>query len=255
MRISAAVLVILGSILTVTIVWAPVGLLMMGFGLTCGLIADRRDARSSDTRPAQFAQAKSWFTPAKTRAPSSGSRGVSSSQHFSSIDEGSSVPGLRSPDWPLALSDQASNLESSAVFSEQAIPSTMDPGTTNYAEFEHGADQAPDNESLLPQMISLLAKVVRKGPGPGAEPGDENLQDHNVDANTREWAETVDEPTYSSGDRSTRSSRDERVVAHLSSVDLNEVAQMSEAEKESAREAQQLMELLKQMSKPNAAGS
>ena len=67
MRIAAAVLVILGSILTVTIVWAPIGfLLRMGFGLLCGLIADQRDARY---RPTQFANARSSPIPAITRAP------------------------------------------------------------------------------------------------------------------------------------------------------------------------------------------
>jgi hypothetical protein len=253
MRITAAGLVIFGSILTVTVVWAPVGLLMMGFGLMCGLIADRRDARSSDDRPTQFTRSKSWSTPAKTRAPSFGSRDVSSSRRSSADDEGLPVPEHRSPDWPFVLSDKASDLESSAVFSEQAITFSMVPRTANYADFGHGVDQASDDE-LLPRMISLLAEVVGKGQGSGPEPSDPNWQGHDVDAATREWAETVDEPTYSSGDKSTRSSRDEPVVAHPFSVDLNEVAQMSEAERESTREAEQLMELLNQMSKPNAAG-
>jgi hypothetical protein len=253
MRISAAVLVILGSILTVTIVWAPVGLLMMGFGLTCGLIADRRDGRSSNNRPTQFARAKSSSTRVKPRVPSFGSRGVA--QRSSLDDEGLPLPRHRSPDWPLALSDQTSDLESSAAFSEQTITSPIEPATANYADFQHDADQTSDDESLLPRMISLLAEAVGKEHGyRGPEPSGPNWQRHDLDAATREWADSVDELTYSSGDKSTRSSRDEPVVAHPSSIDLNEVVQMSEAEKESTREAEQFMKLLNQMSKPNAAG-
>lgn len=72
MRITAAVLVVLGSLLTLTIVWAAVGFLMMGFGLICGLVAERRErrhVRSSSQRPAQLARANSSRASMTTPAP------------------------------------------------------------------------------------------------------------------------------------------------------------------------------------------
>src|SRR5580704_15057044 len=69
MRIAGAVLVVLGSLLTLTIVWAAVGFLLMGFGLICGLVAERRDVLSSNQRPAQLARGKSSRTSIRTPAP------------------------------------------------------------------------------------------------------------------------------------------------------------------------------------------
>lgn len=47
MRIAGTVLLIGGVLLCVSIVWAALGFLMMGFGLICLLIAERRKARSA----------------------------------------------------------------------------------------------------------------------------------------------------------------------------------------------------------------
>ena len=54
MRFLGAVLLVGGFLLCVSIVWAAIGFLMMGFGLICLLVAERKNKRSSDgTRPRQ----------------------------------------------------------------------------------------------------------------------------------------------------------------------------------------------------------
>jgi hypothetical protein len=48
MRFLGAVLLVGGFLLCVSIVWAAIGFLMMGFGLICLLVAERKNLRSSD---------------------------------------------------------------------------------------------------------------------------------------------------------------------------------------------------------------
>jgi hypothetical protein len=48
MRFLGAVLLVGGFLLCVSIVWAAIGFLMMGFGLICLLVAERKNKRSSD---------------------------------------------------------------------------------------------------------------------------------------------------------------------------------------------------------------
>jgi hypothetical protein len=54
MRYLGAVLLVGGFLLCVSIVWAAIGFLMMGFGLICLLVAERKNKRSSEgNRPRQ----------------------------------------------------------------------------------------------------------------------------------------------------------------------------------------------------------
>jgi hypothetical protein len=58
MRIAGTFLLLGGFFLCVSIVWAAIGFLMMGFGLICLLVAERRKARSAEStasRPDNFA--------------------------------------------------------------------------------------------------------------------------------------------------------------------------------------------------------
>ena len=252
MRTAAAVLVILGSILTVTIVWATTGLLLMGFGLLCGLIADLRDARY---RPTQFANAKSSPIPAITRAPIVGHRDASPLWAFGSGVEGWSVSARGSlAEPPFARHDAVPDFESSAAFSEHAITSIIEPDAVYFADSKHGIHLANDEESLLPGMMSLVAQAVGHELG-AAEPSELSRQVHDIDAVGRERPQTVDEPTYWSGEELTDSSGSGSMVVRSSHLILKELAEMSAAYTKNVEEVEQLTGLLDQMSKAKPAGS
>ena len=77
MRIAGTFLLIGGFLLCVSIVWAALGFLMMGFGLICFLIAERRKVQSADStasRPDKMAsRQESSLPPERKNAQASGS--------------------------------------------------------------------------------------------------------------------------------------------------------------------------------------
>jgi hypothetical protein len=244
MRITGAVLVVLGSLLTLTIVWAAVGFLMMGLGLICGLVAERRERRhvlSSNQRPAQLARSKS--SRASMRTPAPVGRYEASPTQLSG--HGSSPERAFASRYPMP------DLERSNLFDpDQDSASAIEPNREN-VNMEHGAHVAPDDESLLPGMMSLVAEAVGKGQGlSDAKPREPGEQVYDVDAVDYDWVDAADQ--LFSADGSTHSSRDRAIVAHSSHVASNGTAQLSEADKEKIEEAEQLIKLLNRMSEPNS---
>jgi len=68
MRIAGWLLLIVGTLLCVSIVWATIGFLMMGLGLVCLLIAENRTQRAAaGAKPPH--KAKLAQPPATTREP------------------------------------------------------------------------------------------------------------------------------------------------------------------------------------------
>jgi hypothetical protein len=114
---------------------------------------------------------------------------------------------------------------------------------------EHGTHVAPDDESLLPGMMSLVAEAVGKGESlSDAKPREPGEQVYDVDAVDYDWVEAADQ--LFSADGSTHSSRDRAIVVHSSHVASNGTAQLNEADKEKIEEAEQLIKLLNRMSEP-----
>lgn len=233
MRITGAVLVVLGSLLTLTIVWAAVGFLMMGFGLICGLVAERRERRhvlSCNQRPAPLARGQS--SRASMRTSALVVRGAEASP--------AQLSGRR-PSPEVARAYPMLDLESSSLFDpDQDTASATEPYTGTYV--------APDDELLLPGMMSVVAEAVGKGRGlSNAKPGEPGEQVYDVDTVDYDRAEAVDRPF--SDDGSPLSSRDYAIVIHSSHVVSNGTAQLSEADKERIEEAEQLLKLLNRMSR------
>ena len=240
MRIAGAVLVVLGSLLTLTIVWAAVGFLLMGFGLICGLVAERRERRdvlSSNQRPAQLARGKSSRTSIRTSAPV-GRYDEASPTQLSG--QGSSPERVFARGYPMHA------LERSSLFDpDQDAASAIEPNRA-HVNMEHGTHVAPDDESLLPGMMSLVAEAV----GSDAKPREPGEQVYDVEAVDYDWVEAADQ--LFSADESTDSSRDHAIVVHSSHVASKATAQLSEVDKEKIEEAEQLIKLLNRMSEPNS---
>jgi hypothetical protein len=101
-------------------------------------------------------------------------------------------------------------------------------------------------------MMSLVAQAVGRGLQ-AAEPDELNRQVYDVDAVGHEWAQTVDQPIYWSGEESTDLSRNGSMVVRPSPMILKELAEMSAAYKKNVEEAEQLIGLFNQMSKAKTA--
>jgi hypothetical protein len=267
MRIAAAVLVILGSILTVTIVWLAIGLLLMGFGLLCGLIADHRDARSSNN-PAKFANGKPRRARVRGRSPMVRFRDASPLQPPGAVVEGSFAFARNPlPEALLARRKPAANFEDYSAIPEQAISAVIDLGARHYAQSKHAVDLENDEQSLLPAMMSLVAQAVGQdaadisAPISRTEAADLSvplLQDlqgefHHVVTAGVDWAQTADDINCRLGEEGIDISSRKPVIAHPSPLILKELAEMDAVFKENVEEAEQLIELLNQMSMPKLA--
>jgi hypothetical protein len=69
MRIAGWLLLVVGALLCVSIVWATIGFLMMGFGLICLLIAEGRRKRAAAVAETQATPAEPRFQQAEDRPP------------------------------------------------------------------------------------------------------------------------------------------------------------------------------------------
>lgn len=256
MRISAVILVILGSVLTLTIVWAPVGLLLMGFGLICGLIAERwerRDALSAKRRPARRARAKTPRSAVRASSPAVRYREASPVQLFEAgYDEQFAPRHGSSPERFLAEAYATADPESSPLFErDQNFAAAVEPRAEN-VDREHGSHAAADDGSLFPGMMSLVVEAVENdrsltATGPRGADG----QAYGFDDVRSEWPEAVDEKYYSLRDDASPPPRDE--ASRPSYAVSNGDPALSETDRESIEETEQLIKLLNKMNGRNPA--
>jgi hypothetical protein len=262
MRIAAFILVILGSILTVTIVWLPVGLFLMGCGLLCGLIADSRASLSTSDVAGL----------AKVKAPRPRARAGSSIFRFR---DASPLPsdGTGGGSFAFARRPNRAAKFDAMVSSKQAIPLSIplftNPGAPHPTSSEPDIDLA-NGQHLLPAMMSLLAQAVGHDAAETSEPNRQSQtadpgspllldryvevhQVHHVGAAGDEWVQGAEDRNYWPGEEATDPSSPGPEVVRSSPLILKELAEMSAAYKENVEETEQLIGLLEQMSKPKLA--
>ena len=252
MRISAAILVVLGSVLTLTIVWAAVGFLMMGFGLICGLIAERRERRgapSTKRRPARRGQAKTSRAAVGASAPAAHHREPSLIQLFDpGYDEQFASRHALSPKHSVAEAYATDDLESSPPFEgDQNFAAEVEP-RAEYVDRGHRLHAAANDGSLFPGMMSLVVEAVENDQSLAAtEPTGAHAQAYAFDDVRHEWPEAVDEAYHSLRDDAPPLPRDEGRRGHPSYVVSSGNPALSETDKESIEEAEQLIKLLNKM--------